>query len=105
MTSILPDDPWGEIKSDERSIHPSAEQVKDFHSNSDADGSVFALHHTLGVKHTQSPVGDHNHDGSNSRKIGAEMNLSISGTKNTEASEDSIVAMLKNVIEFADNRV
>jgi hypothetical protein len=43
--------------------------VNSFHLNSDVDKSAISQHHTLGISATQASPGDHNHDGTDSRKI------------------------------------
>lgn len=45
---------------------PTSEEVNDFHLNSDKDSSIFALHHTLGIKPTQASPGNHTHNGKDS---------------------------------------
>lgn len=50
-------------------ISPSAQEVNDFHLNSDKDSSAQALHHTLGSNPSQASPGNHNHDGKNSLRI------------------------------------
>jgi hypothetical protein len=42
---------------------PSSQEVLDFHTNADTDGSIKALHHTLGPNATQAAPGNHSHDG------------------------------------------
>jgi hypothetical protein len=43
--------------------------VNSFHLNSDVDKSAISQHHTLGISATQASPGDHNHDGTDSRRI------------------------------------
>jgi hypothetical protein len=45
---------------------PSPDEVNNFHLNSDKDSSIFALHHTLGIKPTQASPGNHTHNGKDS---------------------------------------
>ena len=45
------------------------QQVKDFHVNSDVDENPLAYHHTLGPLGGQASPGDHNHDGTTSKRI------------------------------------
>jgi hypothetical protein len=47
-------------------IIPTPDEVNAFHLNSDKDSSVFALHHTLGIKPTQASPGNHSHNGKDS---------------------------------------
>lgn len=102
--TVSPDDPFGEIKSERKDPSPPPIEVNLFHKRSDIDSGPFSQHHTLGVKHNQASPGDHIHDGKSSRKLGEGLGLSISGTKGSAASEDSIVTMLANFITFTDNR-
>lgn len=101
---IIEGDPFGVIKKEKQNDTPPPRDVNLFHTRSDVDSSTTAQHHTLGIQHNQAASGDHVHDGKSSRKIGTGLSLSISGTKNTAGSEDSIVNMLKQVIDFTDNR-
>jgi hypothetical protein len=48
----------------------SPRDSRKYHTRSDTDLSPRSLHHTLGVKHNQASPGDHNHDGTTSKKIG-----------------------------------
>lgn len=48
---------------------PEAQNVNDFHGRSDVDSSIFAQHHTLGLRRNQGSRGDHDHDGVNSKRI------------------------------------
>lgn len=100
---VFEDDPFGAIKNDKRRAGPEPREVALMHSRSDVDSSTSAQHHTLGIGHNQAPPGDHAHDGKSSRKIGTGLNLSISGARGGNAAVISIIAMLKNVIEFTDN--
>ena len=50
-------------------VGASAGEVNDFHSNSDADKSTLAQHHTLGPQPNQASPGDHTHDGKTSKKL------------------------------------
>lgn len=43
--------------------------VNSFHLNSDVDKSAISQHHTLGIQATQASPGDHNHDGTTSKKL------------------------------------
>jgi hypothetical protein len=46
------------------------EESRKAHQRSDADLGPRSLHHTLGIKRNQASPGDHNHDGTTSKKIG-----------------------------------
>lgn len=100
---IVPDDPFGGIKSEKKSEAPDARAVKLIHQRSDVDGSKLSQHHTLGIEANQASPGDHVHDGGTSKKIGSGRSLAISGSKGGNAAVASIIAMLHNVIEFTDN--
>lgn len=52
-----------------KSEKPSSKQVTDFHTNSDADGSPKAQHHTLGPNPNQAASGNHTHDGGSSARL------------------------------------
>lgn len=99
---VFEDDPYGPIKGEKKSPFPPARDVNLFHTNSDVDDSVFAAHHTLGIKHNQAATGDHVHDGTSSRKIGAGMSLSVTGAKGGNVALTNLINMLKSVIEFTD---
>lgn len=81
----------------------SAGDSDSLHARCDVDSSWFANHHTIGTSRNQSSPGNHTHDGYSSRKIGADLGLVISGSKGGNAALTSLIAMLKNVIEFTDN--
>lgn len=105
MTSqMFPDDPFGTIKKEASQAGPSSRQVNDLHKKSDKDVGPNAQHHTLGTDRNQAASGSHVHGGKDSKLVGDGMGLAISGAKNTAASEDSIVNMLKKVISFTDGR-
>lgn len=76
------------------------------HQRADTDLSVRSLHHTLGNKRTQASPGDHNHDGSTSRKIGPlEMDPANLGktravwTIPTAATVADVVTLIKRFVE------
>lgn len=48
----------------------SPQDSRRYHTRSDADLGPRSLHHTLGSKHNQASPGDHNHDGTTSKKVG-----------------------------------
>lgn len=101
---MFDDDPFGTVKQEPSSGGITPRQVNEFHKRSDKDSSPYSQHHTLGTDRNQAASGSHVHGGKDSKLIGDGMGLSISGTKNTTASEDSIVAMLHKVISFTDSR-
>jgi hypothetical protein len=71
---------------------PSAEEVDNFHTNSDLDIRAESLHHSLGTSATQAAAGNHNHDGGNSVALLAD--LSITGSRATDAWRLSVNALL-----------
>lgn len=103
-------DPTGEIKPVERDKTPDAQIVNDFHSNDDLDRSLQAHHHSIGIHRNKVSSGLHNHTGKDSRKVGFQSSLAITGkltpatVAEADAVVDSLIAMLKNVIDFQDNR-
>jgi hypothetical protein len=101
---MFEDDPFGRVKGERISDAPTPRQVNKFHEKSDRDSGPNAQHHTLGTDRNQAATGSHTHGGKDSKLVGDGMGLAISGVKNTAASEDSIVAMLKKVISFTDGR-
>ncbi len=73
-------------------------EVSKFHQNSDVDSSQQAQHHTLGIKNGQASPGDHDHNGSNSKKIGKGLNPSFPTTANaayTQAQIQTIIDALR----------
>jgi hypothetical protein len=83
------------------------------HGQDDADSSPRAHHHTLGTSRNQASPGNHIHDGISSPKLGAKIMdpagnavknaYAISGAKGSNAALASLIAMLKNFIDFDDN--
>lgn len=89
----------GESPNDSRRVHTRA----------DTDLSPRSLHHTLGVKHNQASPGDHNHDGTVSKKIGPlEMDPTAGNEGKTRAvwtipvapTITDVVNLLKKFVEF-----
>jgi len=105
MTQVFEDDPFGGIKNEKGPPSVDPRTTAAIHARDDVDSSQTAHHHTLGIKHDQAAAGDHVHDGKSTRKIGAGLGLTVTGTKNTVASEDSIISMLAQVIDFTDGRI
>jgi hypothetical protein len=48
----------------------SPQESRRLHTRSDVDLAPRSLHHTLGTKANQASPGNHNHDGSTSKKLG-----------------------------------
>lgn len=103
QNTVVPDDPFGVIKKESGPVGLDPRAVAQIHARDDVDSSQLAHHHTIGIKHDQASAGDHVHDGSSSRKVGAGMGLTISGAKGGNAALGSLITMLKSVIEFTDN--
>lgn len=104
QNTIIPGDPFGEMKKDllgASGVDPRV--VARFHARDDVDSNQQAHHHTIGIKHDQASAGDHVHDGSSSRKVGAGLNLAVSGAKGGNVALANLITMLKSVIEFTDN--
>lgn len=97
------EDPFADIKSDKGPNSPSPMEVKKFHRRSDVNSGALAQHHTLGIMHVQASYGDHTHDARTSRKVGAGLGLTITGSKAGNAAVASIITMLARVLEFTDN--
>lgn len=86
-----------------------AQETRKAHVRADTDISPKALHHTLGPGRNQSSPGNHVHDGTTSKKLGAlEMDPSNPGkTRPALTIADgytlkTVVDFLKNFIEFRD---
>ena len=75
-----------------QALERAAEEVDNFHTNSDLDIRAESLHHSLGTSATQAAAGNHNHDGGNSVALLAD--LSITGSRATDAWRLSVNALL-----------
>lgn len=71
---------------------PSSDEVREFHSNADTDGSARTIHHTLGPGRAQASPGDHDHNGGSSKLILE--GVTLSGAKAGNAALASVVAAL-----------
>lgn len=71
---------------------PSAQEVKDFHTNADTDGTSKSLHHTLGPGVAQASPGNHLHDGGDSKPLLD--GFTITGAKGGNTALDSVIAAL-----------
>lgn len=71
---------------------PTAEEVEDFHQNSDVDTRAESQHHTLGPMPNQAAKGDHKHDGGDSSLLLEGM--TISGSRNSDTWRLSVNAIL-----------
>jgi hypothetical protein len=101
--TVTPGDPFGTIKEEKTSEALSPREAARVHARDDVDSGPLAHHHTLGISRNQSSSGDHVHDGVSSRKLGFGQDLAISGAKGGNAALASVIALLKNFIEFTDN--
>lgn len=100
--TVVPGDPFGEVKQDAKPATPDPREVNLFHSRSDVDASTIAQHHTIGIKHTQASSGDHVHDGKSSRKIGQGLGLIVTGSTGGNVALNNLLDMLAQVIDFTD---
>ena len=73
---------------------PSSRESELQHTNSDIDSSKTAQHHTLGLDPNQASPGSHTHNGSNSKRIGAGLNLSFPTTANASYSQAQMQAVI-----------
>ena len=101
--TVTPNDPFGTIKEEKRKEGLSPREAARVHERDDIDSGPLAHHHTLGISRNQASPGDHVHDGVSSRKLGFGQDLAISGSKGGNAALASVIALLKNFVEFDDN--
>jgi len=73
---------------------PSSSAVNKLHANSDADSSVTAIHHSLGIQHNQGSPGDHTHNGKSSRKIGKGINPAFPSVASATYSQSQIQSII-----------
>lgn len=105
-----------QIQSDQSHQGESPETAASAHYRSDVDASQTALHHSLGASRNQASPGNHIHDGTSSPKLGTKKfstvvgqegvivnSLSISGSRGGNAALASLIALLKNIVDFDDN--
>jgi hypothetical protein len=71
-------------------VPPTSSESMKAHTNSDADSSTGAQHHSLGIGHAQASPGDHTHNGKNSKRIGKGLDA---GFPTTAAGAYSAVQM------------
>lgn len=100
---VIAGDPFGETKAEKGSTNPSPQEVRDFHTRSDADSATTAQHHTLGTKRNQATAGDHIHDGINSRLLGSGQGFVLTGAKGGNVALANLIALLQEWIEFTDS--
>lgn len=101
-SQMFEDDPFGAIKPDNKNETASATEVKAFHRKADTDSSKQAAHHTLGSGRNQASPGSHTHDGSDSKLIGSEMGLAVSGAT-VGAALTSLITQLQRVMDIDNN--
>lgn len=77
---VVEDDPFGQVKEEKGQNTPSPRVVGEFHHQADTDSSVFAGHHTLGIRHNQASFGDHKHNGRDSFLIQQDPTSILVGT-------------------------
>jgi hypothetical protein len=75
--------------------YPTAQQVNEFHRNSDLDKDRESQHHSLGPSRYQAAPGDHNHDGSSSSLIFD--NVTITGSKSSGAAFTNLMVQLAKI--------
>jgi len=85
----------------------SPQDSRRFHSRSDVDLGPRSLHHTLGTRRNQASPGDHNHDGTTSKKLGPlEMDPDNNGqtrpqwTIPTNPTVADLVGLLSKFVNF-----
>lgn len=106
----------GQSKEDSSQQGSGPETSAKAHYRSDMDSSQQALHHSIGTGRNQASPGSHIHDGGTSNKLGEMVfdttvgqegktipMLSISGSRGGNAAVASMIALLKNFINFNDN--
>lgn len=107
---ITKTDPTGPIKVANKSAFPTAKDVNEFHTNDDTDRDLKGHHHTIGIGRNQATSGTHTHRGVDSRKIGDNTLMILTGElvwediADAQTAFNNLVTMLKQVINFTDNR-
>jgi hypothetical protein len=79
-------------KADPAKPQATAEEVDEFHRNSDVDLRPEAQHHTIGPQPNQAAAGNHKHDGGDSELLLTGM--TISGSRASDAWRLSVNAIL-----------
>lgn len=101
--AVVDDDPFGDIKKEQKSNSPEPRDVNTFHTRSDSDTGPNAQHHTIGIGHNQAAAGDHNHDGTATRKVGTGLKMTCNTLSVTDAVRiQNILAMLHKIIDFTE---
>lgn len=82
---------------------PSTKEVEKFHANSDKDGSITALHHTLGPRNNQASPGNHTHDGGQSSDLDALLaSITVTGSRGGNAALTSLLLGLSTKFGLVD---
>lgn len=121
MTELKPTNDFGQanpkqIQTDESHQGEAPTTTAESHYRSDVDASQTSLHHSLGKGRNQASPGNHVHDGINSPKLGVKQfstvvgqegkivnSYAISGSRGGNAALASVIALLKNFVDFDDN--
>lgn len=98
---VVPDDPFGPIKTPRQRNTPPPQEVNAFHSRDDVDSSWQAHHHTIGVKHDQAAAGDHKHDGVGSLPLMD--GITITGSKGGNVALANLISALATALGFTDS--
>jgi hypothetical protein len=80
----------------------SPEEINKLHGRDDVDKSALAHHHTLGTGRAQASPGSHVHDGTNSKKLGQGLGLTITGAKGGNVALTNLLAYLAKFMDFKD---
>jgi hypothetical protein len=99
--SIVPEDPFGQIKTPAGNALPSAQEVNRFHTNADTDSHSGAVHHTLGTKHDQASPGDHKHDGASSLRLLE--GKTLTGSTGGNIALQHLISLLAETFGFEDS--
>lgn len=98
-----PNDPFEKEAKFDPVEFPSAQGVIDFHTNADTDKHAKAIHHTLGTVKFTAADGAHTHDGKDSRKLGSNAPLVLTGAKAGNVALANLITLLRNYINFTDS--
>ena len=98
--TVIPNDPFGPIKTPTGRTSPPPEYVNKLHERADTDSSAQAAHHTLGVKHDQASPGDHRHTGEGSLRLME--GITITGSRGANAALADLITKLAAALGFTD---
>ena len=98
--SVIPNDPFGPVKTPVQRLSPPPAEVQKFHARSDVDSGPMAQHHSLGVKHNQASAGDHTHDGVGSLFLMD--GITVTGSKGGNAALADLITKLAAALGFTD---